>query len=577
MNKNRIIFIIIFSIFFILSISTYYNTLKQKEYIDIKHQQSFDILQQMIDGKIIFFRKQFASRIKNFIHSHPELGKAITLNDQEKIKNIMNKMFALLKRENKYTKTLHLISNNNISVYRAHKPDKKGDDVGLFRPIIKYVNKHKRAKYGFEAGLYAMVYRVDIPIVYGNKHYGVLEYGIDSNIFVDDLTSVSNYIESAILVKKDVYNKLKAKKLELQEKVINISKNHILLDNDTFFTNVNINKILKNEKFENKGEYYTAFLYDLLSFQGVSAGKIFIAVNMTADQYRYKEMIRLSITHQIILIFIMFIIVFYAFNYYEQKIKELIEQENKNERLLQQQSKMASMGEMIGNIAHQWRQPLSVISTVASSIQVQKEIGTFKEDDIINSMEKIVQQTNHLSNTIDDFRNFFKKDKQTIFFNLLDIIDKDISLIEASFKNHNIKVVTQLTKDININGYPNELTQAILNILNNSKDQLIKDNQLHTKIVKIETKLQNDSAHIIISDNGGGIPEDIIHKILEPYFTTKHKSQGTGIGLYMTNEIIVKHFKGQIIISNEEFIYDDITYIGAVFKIILPINSSDNI
>ena len=575
MNKNKIIFSIIFSIFFVLSISTYYNSIKQKEYIKLKQEQSFDVMQQMIDGKIIFFRKQFAARIKNIINKKDNFKKALLNNHQEDIKNIMNKVFKILKKENKYSKTLHLISNQNISIYRAHKPNQNGDNLTQIRPIVNYVNKYKKAKYGFEAGHFGMVYRVTVPIIYNNIHYGVLEYGIDTNLFVDDLTSVSNYIESAVLINKEYYKQLEIKGIELVEKPNKYFSKFILFDNDNFFDNINIDKIKDGLSFTNNKEHYIPFLYDLLTFKANSVGKILIAVNVTADKNRYLSMIKLSIINLIILILTIFAIVYYAFSYYEKKIYKLKEHEKQNERILHQQSKMASMGEMIGNIAHQWRQPLSTISTVASGITVQKEYDIFDETTLVPSMNNIISQTEHMSKTIDDFRDFFKSDKDKIAFDLNNVLEQNIILIESSCKNHNINIIKEYSDGIKLIGFQNELTQAILNILNNSKDQLLKLANEELKIIKIETKKYKNTIELVITDNGGGIDDEIVNKIFEPYFTTKHKSQGTGIGLYMTHEIIVKHFHGDLVASNVIFTYKGDEYKGACFTVTLPLSLID--
>ncbi|RLA78438.1 MAG: hypothetical protein DRG78_15145 [Epsilonproteobacteria bacterium] len=572
MNKNRIIAIIIFSIFFILSISAYYNTLKQKEFIELKHQQSFDVMQQMIDGKIIFFRKQFSNRIKNMVYKRDEFKNIILSQDRDSIIKVIDKLFKNLKKENRYSKTLHFISKNNISLYRAHKPTKYGDDLTKVRPIIEYVNKHKRAKYGFEAGKYAMVYRVAIPIIYDDIHYGTLEYGIDANMFVDDLTSVSNYIKSAILVDTYIYKKLQMDDLELKNKALNKTSNYIVFASDKFFNKIDLGHIKQNTHFDKNKEHYVSFLYNLLSFDGISNGKILLAINMTADKQTYMGIIKSSIISLIILMLIILIIVYYAFSYYEKKIIKLTAIEKKNEQVIHQQSKMASMGEMIGNIAHQWRQPLSVISTMASGISMQKQYDLFDEKTLTKSMDTIVDQTQFMSKTIDDFRDFFKTDKEKIKFELNNVIEQNISLMNASLKSHNIQLQFTPSEKIYINGYQNELTQSIINILNNAKDQLVKLHKETKRFIQIKISIDSENINISIADNAGGVPKDIIGKIFEPYFTTKHQTQGTGIGLYMTHEIIYKHFNGDIKVMNENIDIDGIIYDCAIFKIILPKN-----
>ncbi|MDB2405503.1 ATP-binding protein, partial [Arcobacteraceae bacterium] len=521
------------------------------------------------DGKIIFFRKQFAAKIKNFLRNNNEFKKAVINSDQQKIEKILNKLFKALKKETKYSKVIHLISKDNISLYRAHLPKIKGDDLSKFRPIVVSTNKDKRAKYGFETGLYTLVYRVDIPVIYNGVHYGVLEYGLDPKLFINDLTSVSNYIESALLLKIKKFHQLTLHNKKIEKNVLNKSENYALFDDDNFFKNVNLSVIERDHHFTQGKESYTSFLYDLLNFNAEKTGTIFIAVNMTADKNRFNNIIFLSIINQLLLVFIIYLVVYYAFRYYENKITKLTELEKQNERMIYQQSKMASMGEMIGNIAHQWRQPLSTISTVASGINVKKEYGIFDEATLPDSMDMIIKQTEYMSQTIEDFRDFFKSDKEKVEFSLDYVLKQNITLIESSLKGNDIQLDYTRHDDVILHGYQNELTQALLNILSNSKDQLINLAQEKSRHILVETLQEQDNVVIKIIDNGGGIPENIINKIFDPYFTTKHQSQGTGIGLYMTHEIINKHFNGKIEAYNEEITFDNEIYTCAVFKVTL--------
>ena len=246
------------------------------------------------------------------------------------------------------------------------------------------------------------------------------------------------------------------------------------------------------------------------------------------------------------------------------------------DRLLFQQSKMASMGEMIGNIAHQWRQPLSVISTCASGIKFEKEFNEIKDDRLYEALDLIVENTQYLSKTIDDFRNFFKADKQIEDFCVNDSILKVLKLLKSSIQNHNIEVETCFDGELIINGYPNEFLQVLINILNNSKDALLNQDK-NTRFISIKTYIDNKNCVVEVSDNGGGIDETIISKIFDPYFTTKHKSQGTGIGLYMSHQIVVEHMKGNISVKNIEIIKNKKVYKGCSFIISLPIIEKNNL
>jgi len=242
------------------------------------------------------------------------------------------------------------------------------------------------------------------------------------------------------------------------------------------------------------------------------------------------------------------------------------------EVLLSQQSKMAAMGEMLGNIAHQWRQPLSVITTAASGVQVQRDFETLKDEELDYAMKEIMKSSNYLSQTIDDFRDFFKPNKEKTLIRISDIIDKTLALVSSKFKNLDIKIVKTIDK-IEMMSLDNELIQAFMIILNNASEAYEnEDNNDSDRVIFISVHEQND--HIIISfkDNAGGIPNEILTRIFEPYFTTKHKSQGTGIGLYMTEEIVVKHMKGSIEVKNETFEYNKKEQRGANFIIKLPIH-----
>jgi len=244
---------------------------------------------------------------------------------------------------------------------------------------------------------------------------------------------------------------------------------------------------------------------------------------------------------------------------------------NDNKIKLLQQSRSSAMGEMIENIAHQWRQPLSAISTIASGTKIRKEMDMINDDELIDSFEKILKHTKHLSSTIDDFRGFFKQDNKKTIFNIFDVVKHCICLTEASYKNNSISLhINKVNGIYKIEGKFGEMSQVILNIMNNAKD-ILKEKEIEEKIVYINIYEENTFCCIDIHDNAKGIPENIKEKVFEPYFTTKHKSQGTGIGLFMSKEIVNKHFKGQIEASNEEFRINTKKNYGACFSIKIPL------
>ena len=255
----------------------------------------------------------------------------------------------------------------------------------------------------------------------------------------------------------------------------------------------------------------------------------------------------------------------------QKRVEEEVAKSKEREAFLAEQSKLASMGEMIGNIAHQWRQPLSAITTTASALKLNQQLGILGENEIEEKADMIINKANFLSNTIDDFRNFFKTNKEKVQFNIIDVIYNIKNIVHATFQNNQIKLIEQIPQEhTQYLGLPGELSQVILNLFNNAKDILLEKN-IETKIVKVQVFSSNEKFYITIHDNAGGVPQNIIGKIFEPYFTTKHQAQGTGIGLYMSREIINKHFNGQIYVKNETFELDGVEYFGACFTIELTL------
>jgi signal transduction histidine kinase len=275
----------------------------------------------------------------------------------------------------------------------------------------------------------------------------------------------------------------------------------------------------------------------------------------------------------VILLFISFFmstIIEKMFNNYKIGIKKEMDNTLEKERLLIQQSKMAVMGEMIGNIAHQWKQPLSTISTISTGIKFQNAMDCLKDTDLTLGMDNINGSVQYLSQTIDDFRNFFKPDKTKTNFNISDVIENTINLMGSQFKNNNIELIKNIN-NVELYGYYNELLQVLINILKNAKDELIKLDTNKRRIIFIDT--YNDKSNLIIKirDNANGIPSDIIEKIFEPYFTTKENDEGTGIGLYMCKQII-DGMTGKIQVINIEYEYESEEYCGAEFIISLAID-----
>ncbi len=231
------------------------------------------------------------------------------------------------------------------------------------------------------------------------------------------------------------------------------------------------------------------------------------------------------------------------------------------DELMISQSRHAAMGEMISMIAHQWRQPLSVISMGANNIIMDIELDEINNKTLKSNAKLITNQTQELSKTINDFRDFFKPKKEIEELPVKNLFKETFKIIEKSLENNNIEVITQFNSNKTIHTYSRELTQVLINILNNAKEALTEDNIKEKKIfISAQSTLNN--IHINICDTGGGLKEELIKKIFDPYFSTKNEKNGTGLGLYICKIIVEKHLEGTIKAYNKDA--------GMCFEINLP-------
>ena len=243
-----------------------------------------------------------------------------------------------------------------------------------------------------------------------------------------------------------------------------------------------------------------------------------------------------------------------------------ITEQLKQQDLLFQQSKLAAMGEMIGNIAHQWRQPLSIISSIATASKLEKELNILDDEVFLNNMNTINTNAQYLSQTIDDFREFIKTDRFLDDFNLSNAVKSFLNITNTSIVDNNIEIILDLEDDIIMNNYQNDMTQAFINIIYNSIDAFV-EKEIEKRYFFIKTRKSENKITIKLKDNAGGIDHSLIKKIFEPYTTSKHKSLGTGLGLNITYNFIVVGMKGKISVENTTYEYENKEYVGCEFTV----------
>ncbi|MFX4266113.1 ATP-binding protein [Aliarcobacter butzleri] len=245
----------------------------------------------------------------------------------------------------------------------------------------------------------------------------------------------------------------------------------------------------------------------------------------------------------------------------EKRIEDEIKKNTKQQHMIMQQNKLAQMGEMIENIAHQWRQPLAQINSSIILIDAILEKHNFKDTLVENKLTEIESLTSYMSKTISDFKNFFNPNKKKTIFNVEEAIQKANDVLKGLINSHHIQMEINIEKDLKINSYLGELQQVILIIINNSIDAFIHMN-IHFPKILINAYTDNESLVIHIEDNALGINSDLLDKIFEPYFTTKHKAQGTGLGLYIAKMIVENSLLGLLSVENKQN--------GACFTIKIP-------
>ncbi len=240
------------------------------------------------------------------------------------------------------------------------------------------------------------------------------------------------------------------------------------------------------------------------------------------------------------------------------EIEDALKKVKQKDKAMLEQSRLAQMGEMMSMIAHQWRQPLTAISATSGNLTLKAKLDMLDNETVVELGEKISEYSQHLSGTINDFRDFFKPNKDLLDITYKELVKSVLSIIEDSLETKNIELKQDLKSEAVLSSYPNELKQVILNLLKNAEDILLEKEIEHPTII-----IETEDNILRVRDNAGGVPKDIIEKVFDPYFSTKTQKDGTGLGLYMSKTIIEEHCAGELRVYNDE--------LGAVFEIKLPL------
>ena len=247
----------------------------------------------------------------------------------------------------------------------------------------------------------------------------------------------------------------------------------------------------------------------------------------------------------------------------EQRVREEVARSREKDRMVFHQNRLAQMGEMISMIAHQWRQPLNNLSILNQSLQHHYRQGRLTAERLQTFEKSSTALIRQMSKTIDDFRNFFRPDKKAVTFTLDQVVEQVREIVAPVLEKKAIRLnIDAASQSFRLTGYPNELGQVLLNLINNAKDAFENNNETKEKWIRLKIEDGKDSVRLIVEDNAGGIPAEHIDKIFDPYFSTKNAKNGTGLGLYISRQIVEEHMKGKLWAANTE--------IGARFEMIFP-------
>ncbi len=540
-------------------------------YLDIKN---FALKNQLAELKrVTKIYQQTLKRVSKFyttrgyanINSYG-IREAFEKNDIKALHTLSLPRWKIITKENRYLTTFGFYDRDgNLLTYFGKKPERK----------LSYYKNSKKPYDGFWYSYGEFAYHTVSEARDKNSHIvGFIVFTIDPRYFLLQISKIMD-IDAYIYFDNSKHKMLFSLKHDKEiEKYIKkgdfTNLKEITIDKQVFSPYV-----IKGKGIDKNNNFEIIFLQDIS---------------------HWKEIVDKAILQSIIVMILLLIITVVVINYgfdiilrqldelnnkllkSQNELKELnkdlqkrVQKEislklkkereaNEKERILVHQSKLASIGEMIGNIAHQWRQPLTELSSILINMELFFERGKLTKEKLTSKIADANTQINFMSKTIDDFRNFFSKGKQKELLKISTPIIKVKKLMSASLKNNGISLNIDIKDDFDIFAYPNEMTQALLNLISNAKDILV-ERGIKNAAINI-TAYNKEKKHIIeVSDNAGGIKVTPIDKVFEPYFSTKHATSGTGIGLYMTKIIIEKNNNAKISVENSQD--------GAVFKIII--------
>jgi signal transduction histidine kinase len=540
----------------------------------------------------------YKNRIKSFIDvksisAKRAMIKAFAERDREALLAKSRPFLKLFRKENPFFLSMGWVTNDNIAFLRTQLPGKFGQDISRFREDAVKANKEKKQVSGYKVSINGFQYSVIQPIFYENKHIGVVHFGINGSSLI---TTVSRKLSTPVAL---VLDKSVVGKFNYLEEVLIESDDYIIQSNDLEpFEDIQdvVDWGADMQRVSMNGSVYVvAKVLELNNFLGKPEGNIIAMIDITSYlQSRNKSIAFVIIITTALLVLTIFV-VNSAYNkliqenidltesndYLQERVEKELEKVRFQENIIQQQKKFADMGQMINAIAHQWRQPLNAISLIVQNLDDMRYDETIDDKEFNELVQDHNRLVKHMSETIDDFRNFYSPEKSKQKFSVVYEVASTNALLKAQLESLNISLdfkcmCTETGSDCNLTasdnqcsrdadtmvGYPSELRHIFLNILSNAKDAIVEQSGESGGKIVVDVLVDIDFIRISTFNDGAPIPESIGERIFQPYFTTKDEGKGTGLGLYMSKIIIENEFRGEINYENVEG--------GVRFDLIIP-------
>jgi len=528
-------------------------------------------------GHLIQDYQFFYRHILRDITESQAIQEALYEHNRSKLYQLSQPIWEHLKEEDIRSNLIHYHLPNGRSFLRVHRPYKYDDNISAIRATPRYVHRYQKMVFGFECGIYALAYRAFAPLFYKGSYIGAVEFGSRPDYLLDRFEEYYD-LKGMIFIKKSHLN-------FHHNKIKNVSIGEYTLQYSTMDTNAQIIKKLKKQHYDFKNYYgyklddqvYNIYTFDIKSFDNQTIAKI-VLIQDTSKLYHIVHNHLIDMTLIAVLLTILILVIIHLgfrgfigkldhrnqqLKRHKQNLKEMVHKQveiiQKNEAMIRQQSKMVEMGNMIGAITHQWKQPLNVISTLITDLAIKMMIQKPKpneceecfdsRDQLVNKyLENIRLEVEYMNQTIEDFKNFLKPSKKRVKFSLTAQIKTVERIMEAVLNKNSVTLnIKQKIEDDYIEGYPTEFAQVILNLVSNAKDAIIANNP-DNRTIDITVFKKDQHIKVCVQDYAGGIDAQSIEQIFEEYYTTKGE-EGTGIGLSIVRDIL-SHMRGDITVSN---------------------------